>query len=200
MLFSSHFTSVVRGSNPIQTQAGLGFQSLPVNMKSSYNILSVVFLQHMKLNITSSSSLIVYRLMKFLCQVINNWFEFALIPTYVGIQTHDLPLTTADVLTSRPPSLPNDDWPARSLYSCGFHDIYRLMKFLHRVINNWYNFALSLSGFVRLMSYNDNSAFEESLILLLERIIIIIIIICLNPSVTARVKISENVDTLVKCT
>ena len=30
-----------------------------------------------------------------------------------GIQTHDLLLTSADVLTSRPPSLPDDDWPAR---------------------------------------------------------------------------------------
>ena len=35
-----------------------------------------------------------------------------------GIQTHDLLLTIADVLTSRPPSLPNDDRPARIL--CGF--------------------------------------------------------------------------------
>ncbi len=33
-----------------------------------------------------------------------------------GIRTHDLLLTSADVLTSRPPSLPDDDWPARMLY------------------------------------------------------------------------------------
>ena len=47
-----------------------------------------------------------------------------------GIQTHDLLLTRADVLTSRPPSLPDDDWSARIVYSRG------LMKFLRRVINN----------------------------------------------------------------
>ena len=28
-----------------------------------------------------------------------------------GIRTHDLLLTSADILTSRPPSLPDDDWP-----------------------------------------------------------------------------------------
>ena len=48
------------------------------------------------------------------------------------IQTHDLLLTIADVLTSRPPSLPDDDWLARILCSSGFRDIYRLMKFLRR--------------------------------------------------------------------
>ena len=57
-----------------------------------------------------------------------------------GIRTHDLLLTSADVLTSRPPSLPDDDRPARILYSSGFRDIYRLMKFLRRLINNWFNF------------------------------------------------------------
>ena len=40
-----------------------------------------------------------------------------------GIRTHDLLLTSADVLTSRPPSLPDDDWPARIPYSSGFRDI-----------------------------------------------------------------------------
>ena len=59
-----------------------------------------------------------------------------------GIRTHDLLLTSADVLTSRPPSLPNDCRPARILCSSGFCDIYRLMQFLHRVINNWFNFGL----------------------------------------------------------
>ena len=29
------------------------------------------------------------------------------------IRTHDLPLTNADVLTSGPLNLPDDDWPAR---------------------------------------------------------------------------------------
>ena len=53
-----------------------------------------------------------------------------------GIRTHDLLLTSANVLTSRPPSLPNDDWLARILFSSGFHDIHRLMKFLRQVINN----------------------------------------------------------------
>ena len=47
--------------------------------------------------------------------------------------------TCADVPTSQPPSLPGDVWPARILYSSGLHDIYRLLKFLHRVINNWFN-------------------------------------------------------------
>ena len=56
-----------------------------------------------------------------------------------GIGTHDLLLTSADVLTSRPPSLPDDDWLASIPYSSGFHDIYRLMKFLRWVINNWFN-------------------------------------------------------------
>ena len=32
-----------------------------------------------------------------------------------GIRTHDLLLTSVDVLTSQPPSLPDDDWPARIL-------------------------------------------------------------------------------------
>ena len=50
-----------------------------------------------------------------------------------AIWTHDLLLTSADVLTSRPPSLPDDDWPASILYSSGFRDMYRLMKFLRRV-------------------------------------------------------------------
>ena len=49
-----------------------------------------------------------------------------------GIRTHDLLLTNADVLTSRPPNLPDDDWPARILYSSGFRDIYGLMKFLQK--------------------------------------------------------------------
>ena len=39
-----------------------------------------------------------------------------------GIRTHDLLLTSADVLTSRPPSLPDDNWPARIPYSSGFRD------------------------------------------------------------------------------
>ena len=39
-----------------------------------------------------------------------------------GIRTHDLLLNSADVLTSRPPSLPDDDRPARILYSSGFRD------------------------------------------------------------------------------
>ena len=76
---------------------------------------------------------------------LTNWFDFALTLTDVcmkhciltgdsgEIRTHDLLLTSADVLTSRPPSLPVDDWPASILYSCGFRDIYRLMKFLRRV-------------------------------------------------------------------
>ena len=67
-------------------------------------------------------------------RVIENWFNCVLytdvcIALYVqcfpsicektsqgdsgGIRTHDLLLTSADVLTSRPPSLPDDDWPAR---------------------------------------------------------------------------------------
>ena len=45
----------------------------------------------------------------------------------------DLLLTSADVLTSRPPSLPNDDWPARIPYSSGFRYIYRLAIFIFRV-------------------------------------------------------------------
>ena len=36
-----------------------------------------------------------------------------------GIRTHDILLTSADVLTSRPPSLPDDDWPARIPCSSG---------------------------------------------------------------------------------
>ena len=56
-----------------------------------------------------------------------------------GIWTHNLLLTSADVLTSRPPSLPEDDWQARILHSSGFRDIYKLMKFLSRVLNNWFN-------------------------------------------------------------
>ena len=35
------------------------------------------------------------------------------------IRTHDLLLTRADVLTSRPPSLPDDDWPARIFIEAG---------------------------------------------------------------------------------
>ena len=58
------------------------------------------------------------------------------------IRTHNLLLTSADVFTCRAPCLPDDDWPARILYSSGFCDIYRLMKFLRRVTNNWVNFAL----------------------------------------------------------
>ena len=42
-----------------------------------------------------------------------------------GIRTHDLLLISADVLTSRPPSLPNDDWLARILDNNGFRDVYR---------------------------------------------------------------------------
>ena len=59
-----------------------------------------------------------------------------------GIRTHDLLLTSEDVLASRPPSLPDDDRPARILCRSGFRDIYRLMKFLRQVTNNWLNFAL----------------------------------------------------------
>ena len=43
-----------------------------------------------------------------------------------GIRTHDLLLTSADVFTSRPPSLPDENWPARILYSSGFCDIAEL--------------------------------------------------------------------------
>ena len=60
------------------------------------------------------------------------------------IQTHDLLPTSADILTSRPPSLPDDDRPARILCSSGFRDIYRLMKSLRRVINNWLNVCPAL--------------------------------------------------------
>ena len=59
-----------------------------------------------------------------------------------GIGNRDLLLTWADVFTSRPPSLPDDDRPARILCSSGFRVIYRLMKFLRRVIHNlhiWLN-------------------------------------------------------------
>ena len=87
-----------------------------------------------------------YRLMKFLRRVINNWFNFALhrrvftalytqcFPSVCGknftgdsggIRTHDLLPTSADVLTSRPPSLPDDDRPVRILCGSGFCDIYR---------------------------------------------------------------------------
>ena len=58
-----------------------------------------------------------------------------------GIRTHELLLTGADVPTSWPPSLPDDGRPARILYISGFRDIYRLMKFLRPVINNWFNFT-----------------------------------------------------------
>ena len=61
-----------------------------------------------------------------------------------GIRTQDLLLTSADVLTSRPPSLPDDDRPARILYSSGFRDIHRLMKFLRRVINLTFVYMYSL--------------------------------------------------------
>ena len=47
-----------------------------------------------------------------------------------GIRTHDLLHTSADVLTSRPLSLLDDDRPARILCSSGFCDIYRLKKLL----------------------------------------------------------------------
>ena len=60
--------------------------------------------------------------MKLLHWVINNWFNFALHQRSVcgnnftgdsgGIRTHDLLLTSADVLPSWPPSLPDDDWLA----------------------------------------------------------------------------------------
>ena len=39
-----------------------------------------------------------------------------------GIRTHNLLLTSADVLTSRPPSLPDDNLLARIPYSSGFRD------------------------------------------------------------------------------
>ena len=42
-----------------------------------------------------------------------------------GIRTHNLLLTSADVLISRQPSLPDDNWPARILSSSGFRDVYR---------------------------------------------------------------------------
>ena len=92
--------------------------------------------------------LYICRLMKFLRRVTNNWFNFALHRRVYStcilsafrvsveknftddsgrIRTHDLLLTSADVLTSRPPSLPDDDWPARILRSTGFRNIYRLM-------------------------------------------------------------------------
>ena len=58
------------------------------------------------------------------------------------IRTHDL-LLYSDILTFRPPSLPNDNRPARILYSSGFRDIYRLMEFLRRVIHSWFDFALT---------------------------------------------------------
>ena len=99
----------------------------------------------------------IYRLMKFLRRVINNWFNSALHDVYSVLSewlwknftgdsgviwTHDQLLTSADVLTSRPPSLPNDDWPARILCTCTcssrFRDIYRMMKFLRRVIFIYY--------------------------------------------------------------
>ena len=52
-----------------------------------------------------------------------------------GIWTHDLLLTRADVLTSQPPSLPDDNWPARIIYSSGsqrkhFIKLLALMLFL----------------------------------------------------------------------
>ena len=40
-----------------------------------------------------------------------------------AIRTHDLLLTSADVLTARPPSLPVDDRPARILCSSRFCDL-----------------------------------------------------------------------------
>ena len=60
------------------------------------------------------------------------------------IRTNDLLLTSADLLTSWPPSLPDDDRPARILYSSGFRDMYRLVKFLRRVINNWFNLSYTV--------------------------------------------------------
>ena len=99
------------------------------------------------------------RLIKFLRWAINNWLILPYTDVCIALstqcfpsicgktslgrdQTNDLLLTSADVFTSQPPSLPDEDRPARILYSSGFCDIYRLMKFLHRVINNWFNFAL----------------------------------------------------------
>ena len=80
-------------------------------------------------------------------RVINNWFNVVLytdvcsvLPECLwknftgnsgGIRTHDILLTSADVLTYRPPSLPDDDWPARIPCTCssGFRDyIYRLVS------------------------------------------------------------------------
>ena len=75
-----------------------------------------------------------------------------------GIRTHDLLLTSADVLTSRPPSLRDDDRSARILYSSGFHDINdRLMKLLRWVINNWFNFALHVHRRVCEKTFTGNS-------------------------------------------
>ena len=74
--------------------------------------------------------------------------------TRAGFEPTTSLLTSADVLTSRPPSLPDDDRLARILYSSGFHDIYRLMKFLRRVINNWFHFAYIEHVHVQDLSYH----------------------------------------------
>ena len=51
-----------------------------------------------------------------------------------GIRTHDLLLASADSLTSRPPSLPDDDWPARIPYSSRFPDyVYHPMQELTNI-------------------------------------------------------------------
>ena len=125
-----------------------------------------------------------HKLIKFLRRVINNWFNFALhwrVYSTVysvlseclwkknfrgdsgGIRTHDLLLTSADVLISPPPSMPDDDWPARILYSSGFRDIYRLMKFLHQVINNWFNFALHRRVYSTVYSVLSECLWEKKL-------------------------------------
>ena len=71
-------------------------------------------------------------LLKFLRRVYSTVYSMLSECLWKKIRTHDLLLTSADVLTSRPPSLPDDDRPARILYSSGFRNIHMLMKFLHR--------------------------------------------------------------------
>ena len=63
------------------------------------------------------------------------------------IRTHDLLLTSADVLTSQPPSLHDDDWPARIPYISGFRDIYTTQKKL-RVKGNVLIIFVSMSSLV----------------------------------------------------
>ena len=101
--------------------------------------------------------------MKFLRRVINNcvystaysvlseclWKNFT--GDSGGIQTHDLLLTRADVLTSRPLSLPDDDWPARILYTCTseFRDMY-----------SWWNIIIWLFLKHDLISYCQTAIFQ----------------------------------------